>query len=315
MVKPTETKFSRRSFLQKIGVGTAAATVLGMMPAEALIAQASEEGMDDGPAILIDLTRCVGCNSCVLACKGKNDLPRGDKLPTELSSDTLTFIDERQVTNAKGEEITHYVKRQCMHCLDASCVSACPAGAMHKDETGAVVYSANLCLGCRYCEVACPFGIPRFEWDNGLDPVISKCWLCYDRLKEGQKPACVAACPTGALRFGTRSNLLAQAHAEIASNPGRYIDHVFGEFEVGGTSMLYISDTPFDDLGFPVNLPDTAPPQETEKIMTKLPAVIGGMTALMAGSAIYTHRSSDVEVIEQQAGETLAPSPEKEGDE
>jgi formate dehydrogenase iron-sulfur subunit len=178
-----------------------------------------------------------------------------------------------------------------MHCLNAACVSACPAAAMYNSGQGPVVYRPNRCLGCRYCQVACPFEVPRFEWDNGINPQISKCWLCYDRLQAGQKPACVEACPTGTLRFGEREELLAQAHAQIASNPGRYVDHVFGEFEVGGTSMLYLSDVAFEQLGFPGHLPQTAPPEETEKIMSKLPFVIGGVVALMTGTAVYTHRA------------------------
>ena len=160
---------------------------------------------------------------------------------------------------------------------------------MYKSEAGPVIYRAERCLGCRYCQMACPFGIPSFEWDNGLNPVISKCWLCYDRLHEGLKPACAEACPVGALRFGRRDHLLVQAHAQIAARPDRYVDYVFGEYEVGGTSMLYLSDIPFEELGFPVDLPHTALPEETEKIMKTLPYVITGMTVLMAGTAVFTH--------------------------
>jgi formate dehydrogenase iron-sulfur subunit len=250
----------------------------------------ASEAADPPWAVLIDLTRCTGCNSCALACRESNQLPHADTVPQALSSDTFSFVDICQVKQSAAGVDQRYVKRQCMHCLDPACVSACPAAAMYKSEAGPVVYRSERCLGCRYCQIACPFGVPAFEWENGLTPVISKCWLCYDRLAEGRKPACVEACPTGALRFGKRDELLAQAHAQINSNPGRYVDHVFGEFEVGGTAMLYLSDIPFAELGFPVDLPETAPPQETEKIMNTLPGVIAGAAALMVGTAVYTHR-------------------------
>jgi formate dehydrogenase iron-sulfur subunit len=253
---------------------------------------ASQAAATAGWGMLIDLTRCAGCNSCALACKAVNNLPQADTIPAALSSDTYTFVDTHPVATAEGKTKIQHVKRQCMHCLNAACVSACPAGAMYKSAEGPVIYRAERCLGCRYCQMACPFEVPRFEWEDGLTPVISKCWLCYERLQEGERPACAEACPTGALQFGRRDRLLARAHAQIESTPGRYVDHVFGEFEVGGTSVLYLSDVPFEELGFPSNLPETAPPEETEKIMKSLPLVITGVAAAMAGTAAYTHRRS-----------------------
>jgi formate dehydrogenase iron-sulfur subunit len=281
----SDPRLSRRDFLK-----IAAATTAGFLVGGAHPVYASHGATEDTWGMLIDLTRCTGCDSCALACKESNNLPQADVVPKALESDAFTFVDARQVVTANGEAELRYVKRQCMHCLNAACVSACPAAAMHTEGDGPVVYRSNRCLGCRYCQVACPFEVPRFEWDNGLNPVISKCWLCYDRLQDSQMPACAEACPTGALRFGRRAELLAQAHAQIDSNPGRYIDHVFGEYEVGGTSMLYVSDVPFEQLGFPASLPQTAPPEETEKIMSKLPFVIGGVAAVMTGTAVVTHR-------------------------
>ena len=268
MSAPTiKAKLSRRDFIKTVGAGITAAATAGLLTGKAYPVYASKASTGDTLGVLIDLTRCTGCNSCALACKEVNSLPDADVAPQSLDKETYTFVDTRQVVTAGGEAVTRHVKRQCMHCLNAACVSACPAAAMHSSGQGPVVYRPNRCLGCRYCQVACPFEVPRFDWENGVNPVISKCWLCYDRLQAGQKPACVEACPTGTLRFGQREELLAQAHAQIASNPGRYIDHVFGEFEVGGTSMLYLSDVPFEQLGFPTGLPQTAPPEETEKIM------------------------------------------------
>ena len=282
----TPHRLSRRDFLKTVGGGVAAALLTQFPPA----AYANEIEVAQAWGLLIDVTRCVGCNSCTRACKAANGLPPTSNAPQALDSDTYTFVDVRPVTAANESASRRYVKRQCMHCLNAACVSACPAAAMYKSSAGPVVYQPERCLGCRYCQIACPFGVPRFEWDNGIAPVISKCWLCYSRLQEGKQPACAEACPSGALRFGQRRELLAQAHAQIVSNPGRYLDHVYGEAEVGGTSMLYLSDVSFEQLGLPANLPQTAPPQETEKIMSALPYVIAGLTCLMTGTAAYTHR-------------------------
>lgn len=291
MTSGANSGLSRRAFLQQMGTGAAAliaAQLLAIQQAHAEEAAPDSEQPTWG--VLIDLTRCVGCESCALACKAANNLPDPDEPPTQLSNHAFTFVDTREITGVNGETETRSVKRQCMHCLNPACVSACPAAAMYKREDGAVVYRSERCLGCRYCQQACPFGVPAFNWNDGVTPTISKCWMCVSRLDEGQQPACVGACPTGALRFGERDALLAQARAQIESNPGRYIDHIFGEHEVGGTSVLYLSDVPFEELGFPANLPDTAPPEETEKIMKKLPSVITGTAALMAGVAMYTHR-------------------------
>ncbi|UCC85909.1 MAG: 4Fe-4S dicluster domain-containing protein [Anaerolineales bacterium] len=281
---------SRRDFLRGACAGALAATTAGLLAGRAHPALASDSLAGQTWGVLIDLTRCTGCNSCALACKESNNLPGGDVPPGTLDTDTYTFVDTREVITAAGRAETRYVKRQCMHCLNPSCASACPVGAMHNSGEGPVIYRSNRCIGCRYCQIACPFGIPRFEWRDGISPAISKCLLCYDRLQANQVPACAEACPSGALRFGRREDLLVQARAQIASNSGRYIDHIYGEHEVGGTSMLYLSDIPFEQMGFPAGLPQSAPPEETDKFVSALPYVIGGVTVFMTGSVAYTHR-------------------------
>jgi len=294
------TKTTRRQFLK--GAGAAALATYGIcnLP-QSVFAEGSSTGACVDPvSILIDVSRCQGCDSCALACKEANQLPLTENPPSKLDADTYTFVDRREVTLENGESATRYVKRGCMHCLNASCVSACPAAAMYKTEEGPIYYRANRCLGCRYCQMGCPFSVPQFDWNNGLSPEISKCWMCYDRLEEGEQPACVDSCPTGAIRFGHRSRLLAGAHARIESNPDHYVDHVYGEHEVGGTAVLYISDVPFDQLGLPTDLPTTAPPEETEKIMTKLPFVIGGLAVALTGTAAWTHRHEhETEITEE----------------
>jgi formate dehydrogenase iron-sulfur subunit len=289
MNTPRQSRLSRRDFLKRVSIGVAATTAAGLFIGQAHPVHAGEKPAEQSWGMLIDLTRCVGCNSCTLACKESNHLPNASLVPQSLESDTYTFVEARQVVTAGGEAETRYVKRQCMHCLSPACASACPAAAMYSSGQGPVVYRPQRCLGCRYCQLVCPFEVPRFDWNNGISPKISKCWLCYDRLQAGQKPACAEACPAGALRFGQRNSLLAQAHAQIASNPGRYVDHVYGEFEVGGTSMLYLSDVPFEQLGFPTGLPQTALPEASAQAISKLPFVIGGVTAVMTGVAVYTH--------------------------
>ena len=171
-------------------------------------------------------------------------------VPISLNSDAYTFVDRRQVVSDAGVEQQMPVKRQCMHCLHPACVSACTVGALTKSADGPVVYNDKKCIGCRYCQYACPFGVPTYDWENPLG-LIHKCQFCISRLDEGQSPACVAGCPTGALRFGRRNTLLAQAHAQIGTNPGRYVEQVYGEAEAGGTSVLYLSGVPFAAMGLP----------------------------------------------------------------
>ncbi len=292
-------KLSRRTFLRNTGLGVAAGLGSCLLLDHVDPAAAAEKVSAESWGMLIDLTRCAGCNSCTLACKESNNLPEAHIIPEALDEQAYTFVEPVSVITADGGNETRYVKRQCMHCLNAACVSACPAAAMYSSGEGPIVYRADRCLGCRYCAAVCPFTVPRFNWDDPLTAKINKCWFCYDRLQEGQKPACVKACPSGALRFGARTDLLVHAHALIESQPDRYIRSVFGETKVGGTSMLYLSDIPFEKLGFPANLPETAPPEQTEKVMSVLPYVIVGMASLMTGTAVYTHRHPADKVEEE----------------
>ena len=283
---------SRRAFVKRMGLGAAAlagcALLEDVQAAQASAPLSEGEASEEAVGVLIDLTRCTGCQTCALACKAENDLPQPEVVPTKLSSSAFTFVDTRQ--DADGSET--YVKRQCMHCLHPGCVSACTVGALRKTALGPVVYDAAKCIGCRYCQYACPFGVPTYQWDNVLG-LIRKCEMCYGRVTEGQKPACAAACPNGALRFGKRSELLAQAKAQIASTPDRYIDHVFGEHEVGGTSMLYISDVPFAQLGFPT-LGDKAVSANAETVMQLTPAVAAAVATVATGLHLIFRRRQQV---------------------
>jgi len=185
--------------------------------------------------ILIDVTRCTACEKCVAACVKRNGKDRKaadrDRAVTKdgLSSHRLSTVLE------VGEG--RFARKSCMHCLEPSCVSACLVGGLTRTADGAVLYDRDRCIGCRYCMLACPFHIPRYEWDKTI-PYVAKCDMCFDRISRNELPACIDACPEGALKFGDRSALLDEAHELIKRYPDRYLDHVWGETELGGTSVL-----------------------------------------------------------------------------
>lgn len=295
---------SRRRFLSTAGGGALALLLTGAQTAAALAAS-GESGATEGWGLLIDLTRCTGCESCVLACKEANDRDNADIVPSSLSSGAYSFLDQHTLLDADGVLQSQSVKRQCMHCLHPACASACTVGALKRQSNGPVTYNADLCIGCRYCQYACPFGVPTYDWDNPLG-LIHKCELCADRLAEGQMPACATACPNGAIRFGPRSALLAQAHAQIESNPYRYVDHVYGEHEVGGTSVLYLSAVPFNQLGFPT-LDDTAISQDAETIMMRTPWVAVGVAALATSLHFLSKRHHELAAAQEAANGHVAP--------
>lgn len=228
-------------------------------------------------AILTDVTRCVGCLECVAACKREYgleyDVPR-----TWQNNDGLSA---RNWTSVLQKDTNRFVRKQCRHCLEPACASACPVGALHKTDLGPVVYDRDKCLGCRYCMMACPYAIPRYDWAETI-PYVRKCILCYDRIANGQQPACTAACPYEATVFGDRDALLAEARRRIAAHPQKYIDHIWGEHEVGGSSVLYISDI---DLGFLCYQPNlqTVLPRTTETAMKSVPYAFVGMGGAMLG--------------------------------
>lgn len=209
--------------------------------------------------MLIDETRCTGCRGCQVACKQWNDLPgeltrqRGTYTnPPALSATTWNLIQYTEV-DAGARVGFYFLKRACMHCEHPACASVCPVGALYKTPEGPVVYDSNKCIGCRYCMTACPFGIPTFEWHKGLldQATIRKCTMCIDRVSNALTPACAKTCPSKAITFGKREELIAQAEARIQKYPTRYVNHIYGKDEVGGTSILYLSAIPFEQLGLP----------------------------------------------------------------
>jgi Fe-S-cluster-containing dehydrogenase component len=145
-----------------------------------------------------------------------------------------------------------------MHCVDPACVNACMMGALAKREYGIVSWENNKCIGCRYCQVACPFGVPKFQWSK-TSPRIIKCELCRERLAENKLPACVEVCPRKAVIFGKRDELLREAHRRLDEKPDFYVPKVYGETELGGTQVLYLSHIPFEDLGFEFQQAESVP--------------------------------------------------------
>jgi Fe-S-cluster-containing dehydrogenase component len=283
---------TRRKFLSisMLAGGAALAS-----PGRAL-AQPEFEGWPDGYGMLTDFTACVGCRSCEKACNEANNLPAPDK-PFDEGS---VFEDKRWPTakaytvvnkynNPKDPSKPLYRKIQCNHCLEPACATACPIHAYTKTPEGAVIYNEKLCFGCRYCVVACPFNIPAYDYESALEPKIVKCILCYGRIKEGKIPACAEACPGGAITFGKRADLLKLARKRITDDPGKYVDHIFGEREVGGTSWLYLSGVPFEQLGFPTNLPKKAPIEFTKNYTSTIPVIFTTFPAIFGLLYAATH--------------------------
>ena len=248
-------------------------------------------------SVLVDLTKCVGCGSCTVACKlwnaqsfqnpQTNEYENAHGVDVQLDSNTWTTVEHKKV-NKDGQEVWRFVKRQCMHCLEPACSSVCFAHAFHQTEQGAVQYDPSVCVGCRYCMIACPFDIPKYEWEKVL-PSVMKCQFCSSKLAEGEAPACASVCPTDALMFGNRDELLAKAHEIIASD-SRYLNHVYGEKEVGGTSWLYISDVDFGELGFPTNLPEKSIPENVHGFTRFTIPIFAVGAAAWTGVSLYAKR-------------------------
>jgi formate dehydrogenase beta subunit len=267
-------KLDRRDFLRIAGSMATTSLIMGEGNAHA--------GRDpkipgDPYGCLVDLSECVGCRKCEQACNQVNDLPEPPVPFDDLTVlDTKRRPDEKAYTvinrywtgrrDERNQLLPSFVKVQCMHCQDPACVSACIVGALTKKENGAVHYDVSKCIGCRYCMVACPFQIPAYEYHDPWTPRVMKCSLCHDRIsKAGGKPGCASVCPTEAITFGKRSDLLKLAHNKVESDPGRYRQKIYGEHEVGGTSWLYISRDPFEKLGF-ISLPSHPMPHLAETV-------------------------------------------------
>jgi Fe-S-cluster-containing dehydrogenase component len=245
---------NRRDFLKTAAIGVSAATL-----GASSVKGADKILSEDRIGVLVDTDVCVGCRHCEWACRVAHDLPTPDldnyadnsvfKEYRRTDSTSLTVVNEFE--NEKNPLLPIHVKVQCMHCERPACVSACIVGALSKLEDGSVVWDDSKCIGCRYCMVACQFQIPTYDYNKSIDPHIRKCDLCYDRRKDGKLPACVDICPNEVLLFGKRTELLRIAKNRIKRKSDVYVDHIYGEQEIGGTSWMYLATKNFDKLKMP----------------------------------------------------------------
>lgn len=316
----------RRSFLKFAGSGAVIAT-----SATPALARGNKEPSAEAVGMLFDATRCIGCRACVSSCKDINNKDpesyNGETIwdaAQDLSADTLNVI---KSFNGDAEDEQSFIKRNCMHCVDPGCVSVCPTSALTKDPvTGIVSYDKDVCIGCRTCMTGCPYNIPKYSYDEVFGEV-NKCTFCnqpgVERISQGQLPGCAEVCPTGANIFGTRSELLAEAKRRLQlqagdryvyklndlngphqqeGTVGNYKQHIFGEFEAGGTQVLMLAGVPFEKLGMP-DLPDRSYASISETVQHTIYKGALAPTALFAGLLWLARRSTKMEQ-EKDGGES-----------
>jgi Fe-S-cluster-containing dehydrogenase component len=308
---------TRRNFLKAAAAGTAACGVGA--PAAA---RENRTVSPDALGLLYDSTLCIGCKACVKGCKDANGMPpefSTEKLwdtPLDLSGYTKTVIKmyEDGTSDHKDQERNGYafVKKSCMHCVDPSCVSACPVSAMTKDaKTGIVSYDPSVCIGCRYCVTACPFGVPRFQYDTAF-PKINKCELCRHLLADGKIPRCAEVCPTGATLYGKVADLKQEAERRLSLTAGesakfsrktvgsadvqeraagKYIPRIYGETEMGGTQMMLLAGVPFAKLGYP-DLPKESYASMTETVQGTVYHGMIAPVAVLGGLLYFVHKNT-----------------------
>jgi formate dehydrogenase iron-sulfur subunit len=237
-------------------------------------------------AILYDATLCIGCKQCEQACAEKNKLRYDETVAAEQRQSEHKFT----VVLSKNDK---FMRRMCMNCNEPACASVCPVAALRKTKEGPVIYEVSRCMGCRYCMLACPFGVPRYEWGS-VNPKVQKCTMCDDRVAAGQVTACTEACPTGATKFGDRDALIAEAQQRLRDNPANYVNHIYGIDEVGGTSVLLMSSVPFEDFGYREDLPHDPLPERTFAVQKQIPEFVPLWGSLLGGVWWITHRREEV---------------------
>lgn len=286
----------RRSFLKRSLVAGAATLAGNEARAQEQARSEDQAQPEEFVGILVDTTRCIGCRACEVACGEA----WGKLVPDTVNDGALesmrdTSVDQYTVVNRyETDQGGVFVKKQCMHCYQAACAVACPTMAMEQTLKGPVIWHGNRCLGCRFCMVSCPFDVPKFEYHD-WNPELVKCTMCFERLEEGQKPACVEACPTDTLMFGKRVQNLEVARHRIYSHPDKYVHHIYGEHEVGGTGYIYLSAVPFEQLGFRTDLGRTPYPEYTREFLYAVPSILFGVPAFLLALSALTDRGEEME--------------------
>ncbi|MCX6553204.1 MAG: 4Fe-4S dicluster domain-containing protein [Acidobacteria bacterium] len=287
---------NRRTFFKVAG----AAGAVALAPARTASASSDEAGVNaERRGVLVDTTKCIGCRACEAACAETNNLPGPAMLDnpavfnTPRTTDTRTYTVVNRAATSGTAAPARFIKRQCMHCVEPACASACLVRALDKTPTGPVVYHKDRCLGCRYCMVACPFGVPKYEYDSPL-PYVQKCHFCADRQAKGEAPACASVCPSGALTFGKRDALLETARERIYARDAKYVRHIYGEHEVGGTSWIYLTDVPFEKLGLPTEVGTYAYSSLTQASLAAVPFVLTLWPPLLMGIYSFSKRRNEV---------------------
>ncbi len=234
-------------------------------------------------SLLYDQTLCIGCKACEQACQSEHDQPPHEA--TRLDAQSFNWVEDL------GND--RFQRHFCMNCEDPTCASVCPVGAFTKHDLGPVTWDPNLCMGCRYCMMACPFQVPRYEWDS-VNPRVRKCDMCIHRVSRGRPTACAEVCPTGATLFGRREDLLAEAHRRLREHPERYNGGLYGEEEVGGTAVLMLLAADPEKSHLPANLPRQAMPMLTWQVLNKLPVIIAPWATFLGGMMWLTDRKNEV---------------------
>lgn len=304
----------RRQFLGLLG----AAGITATLGTEAQAASKSFDGYPDAKGVLFDATRCIGCRKCEAGCNKVNKLPAPAK-PFE----DLTILDKERRTDEKtytvvnkypGKKGPLFRKIQCNHCMEPACASVCFVQAFKKNPDGSVTYDASVCVGCRYCMVACPFNVPAYEYDDPLTPRVMKCTMCHDQIQKGElsAPGCVGSCPKEALTYGRREDLIEIARERIRSNPGRYVKHIYGEKEMGGTNWLYLAGGEgFSAIGLREDLGTKSVPEMSAGPLSVVPMVAALWPALLGGVWAMNKRKEKVAEEEQKAAVKTAKAATK----